>query len=295
MHHCVASITFCISMIPNYLRALHRGAGWVVAGCAGALVLGAVVSVSVSAQEATASHDRSQQVSTKILGGRFYPEAAGYRVAFIETDQYRCSGSLVGTREVLTAAHCIAGGPDASGFSVFVGGKWMEVESTWYHAAFDRNKPAAVMAPYDLGMVVLKNPVVGTRPFPILRKRKVRRGSTIFIAGFGTNERADRPNRSFIDNFKIGATRVAQAIGGVFFGEHRAYGSSTCAGDSGGPATFLYRRDALAVVGVLSAGTNSVEGGRCRLKNGGRFIHVDLQSPTSRAFLSYFPNVRYAR
>jgi hypothetical protein len=237
---------------------------------------------------------RAQEVTTKIIGGEYYPSSAGGKVAFIDTPEYTCSGVLVGEREVLTAAHCVVGGPDATGYSVFVGGAWRQVESAWYHTRYDPEKPVVRMARFDLGMLILTEPVVGTAPFPVLRKRKLSAGSTIFIAGYGANERSDQPNRTFVDNFKIGAARIAEVGAGVFFGDHRAYRSSPCSGDSGGPATFFYRKNSLAVAGVLSAGTNRVVGNRCRLRSSGSFIQVDLQSRSSREFLAYFPGVQYA-
>jgi hypothetical protein len=235
---------------------------------------------------------RAEEVRAKIIGGDFFPSAAGWRVAFIISDSFSCSGVLVGEREVLTAAHCVVGTTTGE-LGVFVGGDWHSVESSWYHPSYDRQVAPVRSARYDLGMLVLSAPVTGTSPFPILRRKRVTRGSTIYMAGYGANERSDQPGRSFLDDFKIGATRLFDVSRGVLQGDHRAYRSSTCSGDSGGPATFFYKRNELAVVGILSAGTNKVIDNRCRLKHGGKFIYVDLQSASSREFLAYFPGVRY--
>jgi hypothetical protein len=151
------------------------------------------------------------------------------------------------------------------------------------------------MARYDLGMLILSEPIQNVAPIPVLRGKRITKGTKIVIAGYGSNERSDDPDRSFVDDFKIGFSRVTNADGKQLFASHRAFRASACSGDSGGPAMIPANKKSLALVGTLSAGINVTEGGRCYLRGDGSFIEVDLQSRSSRAFLNYFPGVQYIR
>ena len=237
----------------------------------------------------------AQQASVNIIGGEFAPRYAGQDVTFIETDEYGCSGTLIGSREVLTAAHCIANGPGPSGYRVYVGRQWMSVQSAWYHARYDDSQPAYRMGKYDLGMLILSQPVTTVPPIPVLRGSRIARGTKVAIAVYGTNERSGSPGRSFLDDFKIGLSRVTEANGHTLNCFHRAFNASTCSGDSGGPVMVAYSKKGLAVVGVISSGTNRLRNDTCYLYGGGFFSTTDLQSPASRSFLSNFKGVRYAR
>jgi V8-like Glu-specific endopeptidase len=206
-----------------------------------------------------------------------------------------CSGTLVGPREILTAAHCIAEGPGAAGTRVYVANSRRSVESAWYHSQYVPSQSPSESARFDLGMLILSEPVTNMSPIPVLRGRRITRGTKILIAGYGSNERSDDPNRSFRDNFKVGLSRVILADGNHLFASHRAFSASACSGDSGGPAIIAIGKRSLAVAGTLSAGINVSEGGKCYLRGDGTFVEVDLQSVSSRAFLRSFPGVRYVR
>jgi hypothetical protein len=256
------------------------------------LAAAAILAISCS----LTSVARAQEVNAKIIGGSFQNSATPNNVALISTPDYSCSGALVGQRAVLTAAHCIAEGPAASQFSVYVGRQWYQVESAWYQSKYDPSQPASVSAKYDLGMLILTRPVTSTRPLAILSGRRLKRGSQITISGYGANEISNDPNRPAIDNLKVGAARVVGTDGRVIFSTFSSNGASTCAGDSGGPASVAYGRSGLALAGIVSAGVNTVTNdNRCELRADGASIYVDLQSPSSKAFLRAFKGLKYVR
>ena len=239
---------------------------------------------------------RAQELNAKIIGGSFQGATIDSNVALISTPDYSCSGALVGQRAILTAAHCIVEGPTASQFNVYVGRQWYQVQSTWYQSKFNPREAASQSARYDLGMLILTKPVTAINPLPILRGRRLKRGAQITISGYGTNEDSNDPNRSLIDNLKVGMARVMRADGRVLLSTSISNGASTCAGDSGGPASVSYGRSSIALAGIVSAGVNTVsDDNRCELRGDGSSIYVDLQSPSSKAFLRAFKGLNYVR
>ena len=241
------------------------------------------------------SSAEAQRASASLIGGEYAADFAGRDIAYIETSEFSCTGTLVGRREILTAAHCIADGPETSDYGVYVGGAWRTVESLWYNSMFDPSQSPERSAPYDLGMIILSEPVVSVAPTPVLRGTRISVGTRFIIAGYGLHEIPYDPNGSFFDDFKVGVSRVTRANGRTINGSHRPFGASTCAGDSGGPAQVAYNRRNFAVVGVVSVGINDHDNSVCYLRGNGLFTLVDLQSSSSRAFLSAFPGVYYAR
>lgn len=232
---------------------------------------------------------RAQEFDSQMVGGQ-YVDLSSSHVAFVSTADGECSGVLVGAKEVLTAAHCISGVPED--YSVLVGGRVYSASDAWYHSWYQEGGDVSANAPYDLGLIELSQPVTGASPLPVLIDLPVSVGDSLVMAGYGTNEISGMTDAPPWENGKIGALRVTSREYGVFSSEHATGGASTCAGDSGGPAIRTLG-PYIAVVGTLSNGTNKVIGGSCFEYGGGKFSYVDLQSPASRGFLSFFPGVQY--
>lgn len=235
-----------------------------------------------------AGNTLGQEPQDRIIGGSFL-DLKETSVALVLGEDYRCSGVLVGAREVLTAAHCVSY-PDE--INVLVGGAIYGVSEAWYHGYYDSNAPASASAPYDLGMLILSVPVAAISPTPVLTNLPVQIGDQGYIFGYGTNELSGLPGRYPWEDGKVGDMVVTSISNGLLSSQHFLTGASACPGDSGGPAIRVYGGYA-SVMGILSVGVNQSYGSTCYLKADGQYSYVDLQSSSSRRFLNNFPGVHY--
>jgi len=234
---------------------------------------------------------RAQDVRTKLYGGEFATLYTG-PVALILTSTFQCSGILVGPREVLTAAHCTANDAANSDYQVFVGGSAYGVSARHYNSNYDSDADAVDAAPYDLGILLLNRSVTGTSPLPVLVGDPVDVGEAVSIYGYGSNELSGLPDRDPREEGKVGQAVITNTSGGLLTSNNNTAGASVCSGDSGGPM-IQKAGSRLFVVGTLSVGMNETHAGYCYLSGDGEFDYVNLQSATSRSFLSDFAGVTY--
>lgn len=249
------------------------------------------VALAISLMLLSVESASADQVRAKIIGGDFRDLSAG-PVALISTTNFLCSGILVGASEVLTAAHCVSDSTPNDDFTVVVGGEAFQVSSRYYNNSYNPDGDILNNVPYDLGILILSTEVTGTSPVPVLFKGPISKGQPGFLFGYGQNELTGDPSRDPLSEGKVGPFKVTSVQPGMIGSKHSSAGASSCHGDSGGPAIQV-RGGYLSVIGTVSAGTNDSVGGACQLNYGGEFFLVDLQSSTSRRFLSFFQGVQY--
>lgn len=200
-----------------------------------------------------------------------------------------CTGTLVGPRTVITAAHC----GRAQGVMVNTTNYYDQSQGTWYPASSTTEHPSygsSQYGGYDIEVVTLQNPVDPSHatPFPMAfdcAADKVFDGATSWIVGFGQTTETGTGNNSLLHEAQLPIVdadcsedwlcdpNMVQA-GELFAGGD---GVDACFGDSGGP--LFVRTDAgeYALVGVTSrSGSQATQNYPCR--TGGIWTRADTLS-----------------
>jgi V8-like Glu-specific endopeptidase len=170
-------------------------------------------------------------VAPKITAGT---KTSGYpSVGYLTSGGVSCTATLIGRREVLTAAHCI----DSQSGRFSVGGSNRPWSTAHVHEAYDKNT-----LDNDLAVVILDSAVTGVEPSS-LGTAAVAGGQTITLVGYGYTSFSGGNSAS---EKYVGTNQVA-SVGSKWF-SYRG-GSNNCSGDSGGPSFA-----GAVVVGVHSSG-----------------------------------------
>jgi len=174
-----------------------------------------------------------------------------------------CSGTVISTTAVLTAAHCLEG---TSSLTINFGSKEIPAASFSYHPDYKGIESDSI----DVGVVIASSPL-GQPIVPLLASRNATVGETVVIAGYGQSTLG-----AGAGTLRAGATSMSE-VGTYYLVTNAGLnGSGACPGDSGGPV--LVSIDGYWAV----AGATSTLAGPCVVATN-RFANI--RNPTAWAFI----------
>lgn len=179
--------------------------------------------------------------------------------------QALCSGTMITSRYVLTAAHCFSERPTSA--AVLIGNDPTAVTRVAVHPQFRRGETSfGVQAGFNDVAILELASEVNVPTLPILISRDVNAGDSLAIYGYGLDENSE------LGTLRGGTAPIDEVTRDHITTKFDGSGSNTCEGDSGGPAA-VNTAQGLAIVGLTSSGTVET------CTPGDLSIYANVQSP----------------
>lgn len=202
-----------------------------------------------------------------ITGSRSAPSEAASRavVTIIGSHGNVCSGSLIASAVVLTAAHCISPGTSYRVIDyTTTPPKLVTAQTVLTHPQYNAQAMASHRATADVALLRLPYPVPGKAPAPFGAPRvPVMLGAPFTVAGIGVTS----SNGDDVGTVRAAALTVTGTPGTLQIRlvdpltQNKSTGMGGCTGDSGAPA-FEDQNGRSVIVGVVSwsTGANNSDG-----------------------------------
>lgn len=190
-----------------------------------------------------------------------------------------CTGTLISTKTIVTAAHCLDKTQGVTGILVGFPDTSNEADKKNFEvyrvASFEANpKYDSVPGnPYDVGLVILEKEVVSRKTIPLIGREAhlASSGDSIGIYGFGKNEVGEigtlRYGKMVLESFDTGFSYKDDLLGAAFDTTKQ----SICSGDSGGPAGMRVS-SGYGIIAINSVGTSE----RCMESDMAGFANLQL-------------------
>ncbi|XP_053686931.1 serine protease SP24D-like [Sabethes cyaneus] len=206
----------------------------------------------------------------RIVGGQFaYQKQFPYHVALFQGDKFRCGGSIIDRKWILTAAHCVIESDKSisSGMKVLAGtthlkkgGTYFEPDAIYPHEQYGR-------LGNDIALIKLKETITYNRYMQKidLSLDEIPDGTEVIITGHGRTGN-DKPISEILKYNTMNTvsaeecrTDIANLTEGLLCINNKV-DNGACIGDSGGPAVYDSKQVGVANFYIIKCASEKPDG-----------------------------------